>query len=46
MLKIRDYTIALYKKKCADYALERGIIITQIQSLNLAWMKMETLLLV
>ena len=24
--KIRDYTIALYKK-CADYALERGIII-------------------
>ena len=33
--KLRDYTIALYKK-CADYAL-----LLQIPSLSLVWMRME-----
>ena len=39
--KLRDYTIALYKK-CADYALKK-VLSLPIQNLSLVLMKMETL---
>ena len=38
--KLRDYTIALYKK-CAAYALSRGIIIADTKS-SLVWMRTAT----
>ena len=38
--KLRDYTIALYKK-CAEYALSRGIIIADTK-LSLVWMRTAT----
>ena len=41
--KIRDYTIALYKK-CAEYALSKGIIIADTK-FEFGLMRMETLCL-
>ena len=39
MERLRDLTLALYRK-CADYALSKGIIIATL-SLNSVWIRKE-----